>query len=76
MPGGENILDFIELCHVLLTYDGDLRDPFILEADGETVDGTGGKYWYFTVNGESPEFGVDTQPITDGDSVSIFTIVY
>ena len=50
--------------------------PFILEADGETVDGTGGKYWYFTVNGESPEFGVDTQPITDGDSFSIFTIVY
>ena len=27
LPGGENILDFIELCHVLLTYDGDLRDP-------------------------------------------------
>ena len=27
LPGGENLLDFLELQHVLLTYDGDLRDP-------------------------------------------------
>ena len=26
-PGGENLLDFLELRQVLLTYDGDLRDP-------------------------------------------------
>ena len=26
-PGGENLLDFFELRQVLLTYDGDLRDP-------------------------------------------------
>ena len=26
-PGGENLLDFLELWHVLSTYDGDLRDP-------------------------------------------------
>ena len=26
-PGGENLLDFLELQQVLLTYDGDLRDP-------------------------------------------------
>ena len=26
-PGGENLLDFLELRPVLLTYDGDLRDP-------------------------------------------------
>ena len=26
-PGGENLLDFLELWHVLWTYDGDLRDP-------------------------------------------------
>ena len=26
-PGGENILDFLELRQVLSTYDGDLRDP-------------------------------------------------
>ena len=25
-PGGENLLDFLELLHVLSTYDGDLRD--------------------------------------------------
>ena len=26
-PGGENLLDFLELWQVLLTYDWDLRDP-------------------------------------------------
>ena len=26
-PGGENLLDFLELWQVLLTYDGDVRDP-------------------------------------------------
>ena len=26
-PGGENLLDFLDLRQVLSTYDGDLRDP-------------------------------------------------
>ena len=26
-PGGENLLDFLELWQVLSTYDGDLKDP-------------------------------------------------
>ena len=26
-PGGENLLDFLELRQVLSTYDGDLRNP-------------------------------------------------
>ena len=26
-PAGENLMDFLELRQVLLTYDGDLRDP-------------------------------------------------
>ena len=26
-PGGENLLDFLELQQVLSSYDGDLRDP-------------------------------------------------
>ena len=26
-PGEENLLDFLELLHVLSIYDGDLRDP-------------------------------------------------
>ena len=26
-PGGENLLDILELQQVLSTYDGDLRDP-------------------------------------------------
>ena len=28
-PGGENLLDFLELRQVLWTYDGDLRDPLL-----------------------------------------------
>ena len=28
-PGGENLLDFLELQQVLSTYDGDLRDPLL-----------------------------------------------
>ena len=28
-PGGENVLDFLELRQVLSTYDGDLRDPLL-----------------------------------------------
>ena len=27
LPGGENLLDFLELREVLSTYAGDLRDP-------------------------------------------------
>ena len=27
LPGGENLLDFLELLQVLSTYDGNLRDP-------------------------------------------------
>ena len=27
-PVRENLLDFLELWHLLSTYDGDLRDPF------------------------------------------------
>ena len=29
-PGGENLLDFLELWQVLSPYDGDLRDPLWL----------------------------------------------
>ena len=28
-PGGENLLDFLELRQVPTTYDGDLRDPHL-----------------------------------------------
>ena len=27
LPGGENLLDFLQFLQVLLSYDGDLRDP-------------------------------------------------
>ena len=30
-PGGENLLDFLELRQVLSTYDGDLWDPLFVK---------------------------------------------
>ena len=35
-PGGENLLDFLELRQVLSTYDGDLRDPLWWPQEGQS----------------------------------------
>ena len=35
-PGGEKLLDFLELRQVLSTYNGDLRDPFFGLRKGQT----------------------------------------
>ena len=35
-PGGENLLDFLELRQVLSTYDGDLRDPLWWPQKGQS----------------------------------------
>lgn len=49
---------------------------FVTVVDGETADGTNGAYWMFDVNGEMGEYGVDSQPITDGDTYDFYIIVY
>ena len=35
-PGGENLLDFLELRQVLSTYDWDLRDPLWWPQKGQS----------------------------------------
>ena len=35
-PGGDNLLDFLELRQVLSTYDGDLRDPLWWPQNGQS----------------------------------------
>ena len=35
-PGGENLLDFLELRQVPSTYDGDLRDPLCCLRKGQS----------------------------------------
>ena len=35
-PGGENLLDFLELRQVLSTYDGDLQDPLWWPKEGQS----------------------------------------
>ena len=41
-PGGENLLDFLELPQVLLTYDGDHRDPLWWSQDRPVPMGVAG----------------------------------
>ena len=36
-PGGESLLDFLELRQVLSTYDGDLRDPLLWPQDSTII---------------------------------------
>lgn len=41
--------------------------------DGETADETKEEWWGYTVNGEFAVYGVDSQPVSDGD-IYVFTL--
>jgi hypothetical protein len=49
---------------------------FVKTVDGEYADDTQGVYWLYDVNGTMAEYGVDTQPIADGDVVDFYTMTY
>ena len=49
---------------------------FVKTVDGEFADDAQGVYWMFDVNGSMGEYGVDTQPVADGDVYSFYTIAY
>ncbi len=59
-----------------LTFSG-TEGPYgvmITEVNGEVADyNTNGAYWAFYVNGEYCNYGIDEQPVEDGD---VFGIVY
>lgn len=44
--------------------------------NGETTDFNNGSYWSFYVNGEYCNYGIDSQPVMDGDSFKIAYEVY
>ena len=46
---------------------------YILTVDGETADESKQQWWGYTVNGTDAAYGVDGQPIRDGDTVA-FTL--
>lgn len=46
---------------------------YVLTVDGETADESKQQWWGYTANGEFAEYGVDEQPIADGD-VFVFTL--
>jgi hypothetical protein len=49
---------------------------FVKTVDGEYADDTQGTYWMYNVNGTMAEYGVDTQPIADGDVIDFYTMTY
>lgn len=49
---------------------------FVKTVDGEYADDTEGTYWMYNVNGTMAEYGVDSQPIADGDVYSFYTMTY
>ena len=40
---------------------------YVLTVDGETVDEEAHQWWSYTKSGEQVNYGVETQPIADGD---------
>ncbi len=49
---------------------------FVTSVDGEYADDTQGAYWMYDVNGSWAEYGVDTQPIADGDVYDFYISVF
>lgn len=46
---------------------------YLLTVDGETADESKQEWWGYTVNGELALYGVDEQPVQDGDTI-VFTL--
>ena len=44
--------------------------------NGETTDFNNGSYWGIYVNGEDGNYGVDSQPVVDGDAYKLVYEVY
>ena len=44
--------------------------------NGETTDFNNGSYWSFYVNGDYCNYGVDSQPVYDGDAFQIVYTIY
>lgn len=49
---------------------------FVDTVDGEYANGDAGQYWVYNVNGSAAEYGVDSQPIADGDIYSFYISTY
>lgn len=46
---------------------------WVMTVDGESADESAQQWWGYTVNGETAAYGVESQPITDGDRC-VFTL--
>ncbi len=49
---------------------------FVTSVDGEYADSSEGAYWMYDVNGTPADYGVDSQPIADGDVYDFYVIIY
>ncbi|MCC8356447.1 MAG: DUF4430 domain-containing protein [Oscillospiraceae bacterium] len=49
---------------------------FVTVVDGEEADSSIGQYWMYNCNGEMALYGVETQPIADGDIYDFYLYIY
>ncbi|MGM9613931.1 MAG: DUF4430 domain-containing protein [Oscillospiraceae bacterium] len=49
---------------------------FVKTVDGEYANDAEGAYWMYDANGTMAEYGVDTQPIEDGDVYDFYIMTY
>ena len=49
---------------------------FVTAVDGEEADGDAGEYWMYDCNGEAAQYGVESQPIADGDVFDFYLYVW
>ena len=49
---------------------------FVTAVDGEQADGDAGQYWMYDVNGEAAQYGVESQPVADGDVFDFYLYVW
>ena len=49
---------------------------FVTTVDGETADADAGEYWMYDINGKPAQYGVDTQPVADGDVIDFYIYVW
>ena len=62
-----------------LTFSGDESEfgMMVTEVNGEVADyNADGAYWAFYINGNYCDYGIDSQPVADGDAFTIEYTVY
>lgn len=68
----EYLREMLEPAHIISGRE-DTYGLWVTTVDGETADESKQQWWGYTVNGEMSMYGVETQPVNDGDVIE-FTL--